>query len=85
MFSIGDEHVPAVDLGGGRSYYRVHRCAEKPWDWEWSRSTQVARPAYDAIARALHWLTVLLIAMRFVIGWAMPDVHKDTRPAGLIA
>jgi cytochrome b561 len=43
------------------------------------------RPAYDATARALHWLTVLLIAMQFVIGWTMPDVHKDTQPVGLIA
>ena len=31
------------------------------------------RPAYDAVARTLHWLTVLLIAMHFVIGWTMPD------------
>jgi cytochrome b561 len=42
-------------------------------------------PAYDPVARALHWLTVLLIAMQFVIGWTMPDVHKDTQPVGLIA
>jgi len=37
------------------------------------------------VARTLHWLTVLLIAAQFVIGWTMPDVHKDTRPEGLIA
>ncbi|MGE8163310.1 cytochrome b [Paraburkholderia sp. NPDC080076] len=43
------------------------------------------RPGYDAVARALHWLTVLLIAMQFMIGWTMPDVHKDTQPVGLIA
>ncbi|MFL9896985.1 cytochrome b [Paraburkholderia fungorum] len=43
------------------------------------------RPAYGAVARALHWLTALLIAMQFVIGWTMPDVHKDTQPVGLIA
>ncbi|MFM0557998.1 cytochrome b [Paraburkholderia sediminicola] len=43
------------------------------------------RPAYDAVARALHWLTVLFVAMQFVIGWTMPDVHKDTQPVGLIA
>ncbi len=46
---------------------------------EWSA------PAYGVVARILHWLTVLLIALQFVIGWAMPDVHKDTRPVGLIA
>ncbi|MFL9906560.1 cytochrome b [Paraburkholderia sp. RL17-337-BIB-A] len=43
------------------------------------------RPAYDAVARTLHWLTVLLIAIQFAIGWTMPGVHKDTQPVGLIA
>ena len=43
------------------------------------------RPAYDAVARTLHWLTVVLIAMQFVIGWTMPDIHKGTQPVGLIA
>ena len=42
-------------------------------------------PAYGAVARTLHWVTVLLIALQFVIGWTMPDVHKDTTPVGLIA
>lgn len=42
-------------------------------------------PGYDAVARMLHWLTVVLITMQFVIGWTMPDIHKDTRPIGLIA
>jgi len=43
------------------------------------------RPAYDGIARLLHWLVALLIAAQFVIGWTMPDVHRDTLPNGLIA
>jgi cytochrome b561 len=43
------------------------------------------RPAYDAVARTPHWLTVLLIAMQFVIGWTMPDVQKSTQLVGLIA
>ncbi|MFL9921793.1 cytochrome b [Paraburkholderia fungorum] len=46
---------------------------------------EMKRPAYDAVARTLHWLTVLLVAMQFVIGWTMPDFHKDTQPVGLIA
>jgi len=46
---------------------------------------EMKRPAYDAVARTLHWLTALLVAMQFVIGWTMPDVHKDTQPANLIA
>jgi cytochrome b561 len=46
---------------------------------------EMSRPAYDAVARSLHWLTVLLVAMQFVIGWTMPEVHKDTQPVNLIA
>ncbi|SIT39202.1 putative cytochrome b561 [Paraburkholderia ribeironis] len=40
---------------------------------------------YDGVARFFHWLVVLLIAAQFVIGWTMPDIHKGTRPEGLIA
>lgn len=45
----------------------------------------VKRTGYDAVALALQWLTVVLITMQLVIGWTIPDVHKDTRPVGLIA
>jgi cytochrome b561 len=40
---------------------------------------------YNGLAKFFHWLVVILIAAQFVIGWTMPDVHKDTRPDGLIA
>jgi cytochrome b561 len=40
---------------------------------------------YDTVARLLHWLVVVLVAAQFVIGWTMPDVHRDTRPEGEIA
>lgn len=42
-------------------------------------------PTYDGVARTLHWLVVALIAAQFILGWAMPDVHHDTLPVGLIA
>ena len=41
--------------------------------------------AYGAVARLLHWVIVLLVALLFVVGWIMPDVRHDTRPVGLIA
>ncbi|WP_109479407.1 cytochrome b [Paraburkholderia sp. C35] len=50
-----------------------------------AKAYEIRHPAYDAVARTLHWLTVLLVAMQFVIGWTMPDVHKDTQPVNLIA
>ncbi|MCA3822517.1 MAG: cytochrome b/b6 domain-containing protein, partial [Burkholderia sp.] len=40
---------------------------------------------YDAVARFLHWLIVALVVAQFAIGWTMPDMHRDTQPAGLIA
>lgn len=40
---------------------------------------------YDAVARLLHWLIVGLVGVQFVLGWTMPDVHRDTQPVGLIA
>ncbi|MEX3934559.1 cytochrome b [Paraburkholderia phymatum] len=43
------------------------------------------RRAYDGIARLLHWLVALLITAQFLLGWTMPDVHRDTLPDGLIA
>lgn len=40
---------------------------------------------YDPVARAAHWLTVLLVAAQFIVGWTMPDIRKGTLPVGLIA
>lgn len=44
-----------------------------------------ATPRYDAVSRFLHWLVVSLVGAQFVLGWTMPDVHRDTQPVGLIA
>jgi cytochrome b561 len=45
-----------------------------------------SRPSsYDAVARLLHWLVVVLIVAQFLIGWTMPDVRHDTPTVGLIA
>ena len=46
---------------------------------------QHEQAAYDGVARFLHWLVVVLIAAQFLIGWTMPDVHRDSQPIGLIA
>lgn len=40
---------------------------------------------YDGVARLLHWLIVVLVAAQFILGWTMPDIHRDTQPVGLIA
>jgi cytochrome b561 len=40
---------------------------------------------YDAVARFLHWSIVALVVAQYLLGWTMPDVHRDTLPVGLIA
>ena len=40
---------------------------------------------YNAFAKLLHWSIAVLIALQLGIGWTMPEVHKNTRPDGLIA
>ncbi|SAL57663.1 cytochrome B561 [Caballeronia cordobensis] len=40
---------------------------------------------YSPVARVLHWLIAGLILAQFIIGWTMPDVHRDTLPTGEIA
>lgn len=40
---------------------------------------------YNAPARAFHWLLFLLIAAEFGVALTMPDIHRDTPNAGLVA
>jgi cytochrome b561 len=41
--------------------------------------------SYNNTAKALHWLIVVLLVAQFAVAWTMPDVHRDTKPIGLIA
>jgi cytochrome b561 len=47
--------------------------------------SRIEQRGYGAFAQFLHWTTALLLAGQYAIGWTMPDVHRDTRPVGLIA
>lgn len=40
--------------------------------------------AYDPVARAAHWLTFILVAAEFTVGWFMPEIEWGTEPRGLI-
>jgi cytochrome b561 len=40
---------------------------------------------YDLISQIAHWLTFLLVAAEFTVGWCMPEVEWGTEPVGLIA
>ncbi|HWW03658.1 cytochrome b [Collimonas sp.] len=45
----------------------------------------IKTPVYSAPAKVFHWLTVLLLAIQYSIGWLMPDIGRDTQPIGLIS
>ncbi len=40
---------------------------------------------YGAVAKLLHWLILVLLAVQFAIAWTMPDIGRNTRPEGLVA
>jgi cytochrome b561 len=40
--------------------------------------------SHSAAAKSLHWLTALLLAMQFVIGWIMPDIGRGMQPESLM-
>jgi len=43
-----------------------------------------AQQRYDPVSRFFHWAVLALLVIEFPIAWTMPEVHKDTRPDGLI-
>lgn len=36
--------------------------------------------AYGATAKTLHWLIVALLVTQYLIGWLMPDIHRNMKP-----
>lgn len=42
-------------------------------------------PSYGAVAKLLHWLTVFVLVLEFSLAWLMPDIHRGTKPEGLIS
>ena len=48
--------------------------------------TNTRAPAtYNGVAKIFHWFIVVLLVVQFGVGWTMPDIRHDTKPAGLIA
>ena len=43
-----------------------------------------AHPGYSGPAKLLHWAILGLLAVQFVIAWAMPDIGRNTKPDTLI-
>ncbi len=42
------------------------------------------KTTYDPIAKILHWLVFVLLAIEFTIAWTMPGVHRGASPTTLV-
>ena len=42
-------------------------------------------PEYGGVAKALHWLTVALLIVQFLVGWTMPGIRRGMQPEGLVS
>ncbi len=49
-----------------------------------AESLRVQPSVYDPVARAAHWLTVLLVAVEYIVGSVMPSIHWGTPLGALI-
>ena len=38
------------------------------------------RSQYGTTAKVLHWLVVALLVAQYLIGWLMPDLHRNMKP-----
>ena len=38
------------------------------------------RLQYGTTAKVFHWLIVALLVAQYLIGWLMPDLHRDMKP-----
>jgi cytochrome b561 len=54
-------------------------------DQSMTRAATGGARTYNAAAKLLHWSIAVLIVLQLGIGWTMPEIHKNTRPDGLIA
>jgi cytochrome b561 len=39
-----------------------------------------ARLQYGTTAKLLHWLIVALLLVQYLIGWLMPNIHRNMKP-----
>jgi cytochrome b561 len=39
-----------------------------------------ARLQYGTTAKVFHWLIVALLLAQYLIGWLMPDIHRNMKP-----
>ena len=50
-----------------------------------SQDSPASERRYHPVAKALHWLVALLVALQFGIAWTMPDIGPHTKLGRLIS
>ena len=50
-----------------------------------SHDSREVETRYHPVAKALHWLVALLVAVQFGVAWAMPDIGPQTKLGRLIS
>jgi cytochrome b561 len=50
-----------------------------------SQDSRLSEKPYHPVAKALHWIVALLVAVQFGIAWAMPDIGPHTKLDRLIS
>ncbi len=48
------------------------------------QSRKIVEPSYGAVAKLLHWLTVILVVLEFCLAWIMPGTRHGAKPEDLI-
>jgi cytochrome b561 len=43
------------------------------------------QPAYDGVAKTLHWLILVLLIAQYTVAWTMPDIGRNTPAEGLVS
>src|SRR3979409_2046106 len=44
------------------------------------RNLMTDRLQYGTTAKVFHWLVVALLVVQYLIGWLMPDIHRNMKP-----
>lgn len=50
-----------------------------------SEKTPAQQTGYDGVAKALHWLILLLLIVQYTVAWTMPHIGRNTPAVGLIS
>lgn len=47
-------------------------------------SSTIAREHYDGVTKTFHWLIFALVAVQYLLGFTMPEIHRNPPPPQLL-